>query len=134
MRQVRKNKRLFLIAFCAAIFCSLTLGEVIELVDPGTTEPVAQRPPKGIRSYGPGAVVKDRATIEPGRSPSQRGPENAGGTKLSGTPMAGAVNVFALTPDGATAVYIAEAARSCGDTWIENDIRQANDSAKARRQ
>jgi len=28
-----------------------------------------------------------------------------------------------------TAIYIAEAARSCGDAWIENDIRQANDSA-----
>jgi type III restriction enzyme len=28
-----------------------------------------------------------------------------------------------------TAIYITEAARNCGDTWIENDIRQANDSA-----
>jgi len=28
-----------------------------------------------------------------------------------------------------TAIYITEAARNCGDVWIENDIRQANDSA-----
>ena len=28
-----------------------------------------------------------------------------------------------------TAIYITEAARKCGDTWIENDIRDANDSA-----
>jgi type III restriction enzyme len=28
-----------------------------------------------------------------------------------------------------TAIYITEAARRCGDTWIENDIRLANESA-----
>ncbi|MBW2149425.1 MAG: DEAD/DEAH box helicase family protein [Deltaproteobacteria bacterium] len=28
-----------------------------------------------------------------------------------------------------TAIYIGEAARNCGDTWIENDIRQANEYA-----
>lgn len=27
-----------------------------------------------------------------------------------------------------TAIYLTEAARNCGDTWIENDIRQANES------
>jgi len=28
-----------------------------------------------------------------------------------------------------TVIYITEAARSCGDTWIENDIRNANEGA-----
>jgi len=108
MQQLRNNHRLLRITVCAAFSCTIAFGAVVEINDPGNTAPLTQRPPVGIHSYGPGAVTLERASIEAGTHPSPRGVENAGGTKISGTPMAGAVNVFALTADGTTAVYIAD--------------------------
>jgi hypothetical protein len=107
MQHQRKNHRLLVIAACAVVFCNVTLGAVVEIAAPGTAAPAEQRPPEGIRSYGPGAVLQERAALEPGKPQSEHGAESAG-VKISGTPMAGAVNAFALTPDGATAVYIAD--------------------------
>lgn len=72
-------------------------------------------PPRGIRSLGPSAV-------RPHEPPSQKhddgAVESAGGEatiagvgvvqKISGSPMAGSVTVFRISPDGATAVFIAD--------------------------
>jgi len=104
---ITDRRRLHIVA-AATLACSVAFGGVVEISDPGTATPTAQRPPEGIQSYGPGAMTQERADIEPGTSRSQRGLEGAGGTKISGSPMAGAVNVFALTADGTTAVYIAD--------------------------
>ncbi|MGH9867047.1 MAG: hypothetical protein ACREAA_02635 [Candidatus Polarisedimenticolia bacterium] len=68
---------------------------------------------RGIRSYGVGALRPAKAplTVE---SLSGEGALSGGGaglgptTKISGTPMAGGVTAFRVTPDGTTAVFIAD--------------------------
>ncbi|HET9481921.1 MAG TPA: thrombospondin type 3 repeat-containing protein [Candidatus Polarisedimenticolia bacterium] len=85
-----------------------------------TRQPGAAMPPAGIRSYGVGA---DRLDIEREAVPEQRAaveslgeawlsgpPVNLAGLtrKISGSPMAGSVTGFRVSPNGAIAVFIAD--------------------------
>ena len=79
---------------------------------------VVSGPPRGLRSYGKGAVRLAALTApegagddasEPGDSPHDA-PGVDVTNKISGTPMAGSVTSFAVSPNGLVAVYIADQA------------------------
>jgi Tol biopolymer transport system component len=69
-------------------------------------------PPRGIRTYGKGAVRQDLPAIAVGESKpgaiESGGSIDASTNKISGTPMAGSVAAFSVSPDGTTAVFIAD--------------------------
>jgi len=72
-------------------------------------------PEPGVRTYGRGAIRLDRAESTPidrsARPQNSRSESTAAVTrKISGVPMVGRVTAFALSPDGARAVYIADQA------------------------
>ena len=69
----------------------------------------------GIRSYGTNATrieTFDAEPLEPVETTSQRAATRGVGvglvSKISGASMAGSVTAFAISPDGSTAVYIAD--------------------------
>ena len=75
----------------------------------------AQEPPRGIHSWGtPGSRPVDRTLAS--ADPLARSTDSAVAAaiaagalrKISGTPMTGSVTSFAVSPNGATAVYIAD--------------------------
>ena len=80
--------------------------------DPEALSPLAP----GIRSWGVGAVHEPRRGTIPRIGPSgddslvsEGGIAALGATsKISGTPMVGSVTAFRVSPDGATAVFIAD--------------------------
>ena len=109
MMQFPKNiQRAAITGFCMLVGFTAALAAV---VDVSTGDRGEGQGLQGIRSYGSGAVRQDRPGVEPGTVQSARA---AVGTKISGASMAGAVSVFALTPDGTTAVYIAEDYNTAG--------------------
>jgi Tol biopolymer transport system component len=70
-------------------------------------------PPHGVRSYGRGAArteIPEAAVLDSGRPSRTAFAERGTGTalKISAATMAGSVAAFALSPDGSTAVYIAD--------------------------
>jgi len=74
-------------------------------------------PPRGIRSYGKSAVrleVLAPAVVADEAPELPEAPRDAGSVdvthKISGTPMAGNVISFAVSPNGLTAVYVADQA------------------------
>ena len=78
-----------------------TAGEMRERSRPG--------PPTGVRTYGPGATRLDLGESPasgPGALASE--PGITATRKISGVPLVGSVTAFALSPNGATAVYIAD--------------------------
>jgi len=75
----------------------------------------ASGPPRGIRSYGKGAVrleVLAPAVVDGDAQAVQEAPQDTGSVdvtnKISGTPMAGSVASFAVSPNGLIAVYVAD--------------------------
>lgn len=76
---------------------------------------VLSSPPHGLRTYGKGAVRLESWTapaVRDDASETQETPPDALGVdvtnKISGTPMAGSVTSFAVSPNGLVAVYIAD--------------------------
>jgi Tol biopolymer transport system component len=69
-------------------------------------------PPRGIRTYGTGAVridlPKTGGVASDASTPEDSGPEVDVSTKISGSPTAGSVSAFRVSPNGQTAVYIAD--------------------------
>jgi hypothetical protein len=108
--QQRRNStlmKMILLAFGSLLAVSMSYaGSVIGPADDGGRPAI--EPPRGVRGYGPSAGVVKRIvpdSVEPGSS-TNRAPGVS--VRISAASMAGSVSAFALTPDGATAVYIAD--------------------------
>jgi Tol biopolymer transport system component len=83
----------------------------IETDEQGRGERLAPGAPQGIRSYGAGAIraeIPEAAVL--GERPRSifEGRGTGASVKISGVTMAGSVAAFTLSPDGSTAVYIAD--------------------------
>ncbi len=102
MQQLKNIQRVVSAGFCMLLGSTVAFAAVIDV---STTHRGEVQGLQGIRSYGTGAVRQDRPAVEPGAVESSRA---AVGTKISGVSIAGAVSAFALSPDGTTAVYIAD--------------------------
>jgi Tol biopolymer transport system component len=87
------------------------VARIVSSVDLPDTRAVS-RLPEGIRSYGKGAVRFDLSTLgviaSGGSKADGSGPGVDAITKISGASMAGSVSAFTVSPDGQTAVYIAD--------------------------
>jgi Tol biopolymer transport system component len=108
MQQLRNIPRVIITGFCLLVGFTVASAAAVDVLTGGRGE---VQPLQGIRSYGSGAVRQDRPAVAPGTAQSSRA---AVGMKISGASMSGAVSAFALTPDGTTAVYIAEDFNTAG--------------------
>ena len=104
-------RRLISIGGCLLLgTLALQAGELNGFVELGATGQEAG-PPQGIVSYGSGASRSDQPAaigIDAGERESAPATPAGSSTRISGASMAGDAVAFALSPDGATAVYIAD--------------------------
>ena len=84
---------------------------IVSSIDRSESRSVAV-PDRGVRSYGKGAVRRELSTAGVVVSEASKADESGVGidvsTKISGASMAGSVAAFTVSPDGQTAVYIAD--------------------------
>lgn len=107
MQQLGTIQRNSIAGFCMLVAFTTVLAAAVAVPASGRGGEVQGL--NGVRSYGPGAVRQDRPAVPDAvRAGPTESSRAAAGVKISGASMAGAVSVFALTPDGGTAVYIAD--------------------------
>lgn len=117
MRRLRSVTPFLLGGLAVILAAGASLGATRIASTPDSSEPARQtKPSPGIRAYGPRAErlelprtasLLERVQPSPSAS-SGRAAQPA--IKISGLPMAGSVRAFTLSPDGTTAVYVADQA------------------------
>jgi Tol biopolymer transport system component len=92
----------------AVSFASVSFAEPAKVLNRENSAAAVHQPPQGIRGYGTGAELRMQTFVEPSASRRESSRGATVGVRISGASMAGNVNGFALSPDGATAVYLAD--------------------------
>jgi Tol biopolymer transport system component len=106
MQHPRKTHPIVLAGFSVLVACGLAFGASVDISVGDRDQDSGLQ---GIRSYGPGAVRQVQPSASDPEAPAASSSTRAAvGSRISGTSTLGSVNVFALSPDGATAVYIAD--------------------------
>ncbi len=106
MHQQKNTQRIVMTGLAALLTFTMLPAATVQMAGDGCDE---TRKLEGIRSYGPGGVRQEPDTRPAGATREESNATRAATpAKISGASMLGDVNVFALTPDGQTAVYIAD--------------------------